>query len=257
MDNDLKQKATAMMAAAATAATETRVQKLAKMMEARRDEFGEVIRNQITPQRFIRLVFGAFRKNPKLIECTDISIVSALMDCAAIGLEPNTPLGEAWIIPYRNKRSGVVECQLQIGYQGYLRLLYDSGHIRDVTAKEVCANDKFIYEEGTTKSVLHVCATSGRGPVLGYYAIIRTTDGGEYIEYMTTDEIAQTEARSKSRDEGPWQTDRDMMARKTVLKKCMKYAPKFTPQVRELIKHEENFEPVEPVEPVEAVEAVE
>lgn len=33
----------------------------------------------------------------------------ALMNAAQLGVEPNTPLGQAYLIPYKNK--GALECQ--------------------------------------------------------------------------------------------------------------------------------------------------
>lgn len=51
-----------------------------------------------------------------------MSFLAALMNAAQLGLEPNTPLGQAYLIPYKNK--SVLECQFQIGYKGLIDLAY-------------------------------------------------------------------------------------------------------------------------------------
>lgn len=47
-----------------------------------------------------------------------MSFLSAMMNAAQLGLEPNTPLGQAYLILFKNK--GVFECQFQIGYKGLI-----------------------------------------------------------------------------------------------------------------------------------------
>ena len=41
-----------------------------------------------------------------------------MMQAAQLGVEPNTPLGQAYLIPYRNH--GILECQFQLGTRGSL-----------------------------------------------------------------------------------------------------------------------------------------
>lgn len=69
----------------------------------------------ITPERFMRMVLTALSTTPKLAQCTRDSFLGAMMQAAQLGLEPNTPLGQAYLIPYNNRKKGVVECQFQIG----------------------------------------------------------------------------------------------------------------------------------------------
>lgn len=66
------------------------------------------------------------------------------MQAAQLGVEPNTPLGQAYLIPYRNH--GQLECQFQLGYKGLIDLAYRSGEITSISAHEVCENDDFEYE---------------------------------------------------------------------------------------------------------------
>ena len=67
---------------------------------------------------------------------------------------------------------------------------------------------------------------SDRGAIIGYYAVYHTTDDGYSFIFMTDDEITTfAKSKSKTYNFGPWQTDREAMAKKTVIKQLLKYAP--------------------------------
>ena len=88
-------------------------------------EIKKALPSVITPERFTRMVFTALSSNPTLQECTPQSFLGAMMQSAQLGLEPNTPIGQAYLIPYRNH--GRQECQFQLGYKGLIDLAYRSG----------------------------------------------------------------------------------------------------------------------------------
>ena len=94
-------------------------------------EIAKALPSVMTPDRFTRMMLSAVSATPKLAECTPKSFLGAMMNAAQLGLEPNTPLGQAYILPYSNK--GVMEAQFQIGYKGLIDLAYRSGEV-DFTA---------------------------------------------------------------------------------------------------------------------------
>lgn len=195
-------------------------------------QIGKALPTVLTPERFTRIVLTALSSNRQLQECTPPSFLGAMMQAAQLGLEPNTPLGQAYLIPYRNH--GVLECQFQIGYKGLLALFYRSGG-KDLQAHEVHENDTFEYELGLEPKLRHVPALTDRGPVILYYAVYHTKDGGSGFAVMSVDDIkAHMHQFSKAAGKGfsPWSTNFDEMAKKTVIKKVLKYAPMATDFVR-------------------------
>ena len=178
----------------------------------------------MTPERFSRITLSALSANPKLKECTPQSFLGAMMTAAQLGLEPNTPLGQAYLIPFRNH--GRMECQFQLGYKGLIDLAYRSGEVSIIQAHTVYENDDFQYELGLDPTLRHVPARSNRGKPIFYYAIFKTKTGGYGFQVMSIEDV-NTHAKqySKSYSNGPWQTNFDEMAKKTVLKKVLKYAP--------------------------------
>lgn len=189
-------------------------------------EIAKALPSVLTPERFTRIVTSALSATPKLAETTPQSFLGAMMTAAQLGLEPNTPLGQAYLLPYKNK--GVLECQFQLGYKGLIDLAYRSGEVSIIQAHEVCENDEFSYEFGLDPKLQHKPATHERGEVYCYYAMFRTKDGGFGFEVMSKEAIqahAQKYSQSYGSDFSPWKSNFDEMAKKTVLKRVLKYAP--------------------------------
>lgn len=190
-------------------------------------QFARALPAVITPERFSRIVLTAVRNNPRLGECDRASFFAAVMQSAQLGLEPNTPLGQAYLIPFWNGKKKVYECQFQIGYKGLIDLAYRSGEVSIIQAQAVHANDTFIYELGLEAKLVHKPLMEGdRGEAIAYYAIFKMKNGGENFAVMSRNDVVKfAQKYSKAYTDGPWQTNFDAMAKKTVLKQVLKYAP--------------------------------
>ena len=202
-------------------------------------EIKKALPNTITPERFTRIVLSAISNNKDLQACTPQSFLAGMMNAAQLGLEPNTPLGQAYLIPYRNH--GTLEAQFQIGYKGLIDLAYRSGQVRTIYAEEVCENDEFEYELGLNPRLIHKPASENRGKPIYYYAVFKLVNGGEGFAVMSKDDIDKHRDRfSKAAKAGysPWSTNYDEMAKKTVIKKVLKYAPLSTDVMRSIAQDE-------------------
>ena len=183
-------------------------------------EISKALPSVMTPERFTRIALSAVSNMPKLSECTPQSFIGAMMNAAQLGLEPNTPLGQAYLIPYGK------QCQFQIGYKGLIDLAYRSGEVAIVQAHTVYENDTFEYELGLNPVLKHKPASGERGKAVAYYAMFKLTNGGYGFNVMNRDDMdAHARKYSKTFSNGPWQTNFDEMAKKTVLKAALKYAP--------------------------------
>jgi recombination protein RecT len=220
MANNMIQSKTAEMQ---QAPAKTTMQQYIKSMEG---EIKKALPSVLTPERFTRMVLSALSTNPKLGTCTPNSFLAAMMAAAQLGLEPNTPLGQAYLLPYNNK--GNMEVQFQLGYKGLIDLAYRSGEVEIVQAHIVYANDTFEYQYGLDPKLVHIPADSDRGDPVKVYAMFRTKSGGSGFDVMSMDDVRAHAAKySKAYGTGfsPWKTNFEEMAKKTVLKKVLKYAP--------------------------------
>lgn len=188
-------------------------------------EIQKALPKTITAERFTRIALSALSSNPDLANCTPKSFLASLMNSAQLGLEVNSPLGLAYLIPYKNK--GQLECQFQLGYLGMVELAHRAG--TSVTAEAVYENDEFEYELGMNPRLIHKPAMKNRGHIIAYYATWKNSDmRAEGFVVMSKEDIENHAKRfSKSYNSAfsPWQTSFDMMAKKTCLKQALKYAP--------------------------------
>lgn len=189
-------------------------------------EFAKALPKVLTPERFTRIALTALSNTPKLYECTKWSFMGALMNAAQLGLEVNTVLGQAYLIPYFNGKTKKLECQFQIGYKGLIDLAYRSGEVAMIQANIVYESDVYEYELGLNPVLKHVPALKNRGEMLGAYAVFHLKNGGKSFVAMSKEEIDNHAKKfSKTYTNGPWQTNFEEMAKKTVLKQLLKYAP--------------------------------
>lgn len=211
----------------------THTKTLQSLILAMKPQIMKALPKVITPERFTRIVLTAISKTPALADCTPQSFLGAMMQAAQLGLEPNTPLGQAYLIPYQNHDR--LECQFQLGYKGLIDLAYRSGEVLDIQAHAVHEHDAFEYELGLETRLKHVPAMQDRGPVVAYYAVYHTRAGGYGVEVMSVADVRQYAAKyskGAKKARGPWATNFDAMAKKTVVKQALKYAPIATELMR-------------------------
>jgi recombination protein RecT len=200
-----------------------------------RGEFARAI-GGATPQeqqkraeRFARVCVTAFRQNPKLQQCTAGSILGAMMVCAQLDLEPNTPSGLAYLIPYGR------ECQFQVGYKGLLQLMYRSGAIASFNADVVYRGELerglFRYTSGIHPNIEHEIdlldnsARSGEPKdIVAAYAAVTLKSGEPVMRLVTKKEIDQARVQG-GRNSPAWRDHYAAMAIKTAIKRLAQWLP--------------------------------
>jgi recombination protein RecT len=128
-------------------------------------------------------------------------------------------LGHAYLIPYGR------ECQFIIGYRGMIDLARRSGEIQSIFSEVVYSNDEFRFEFGLDEKLKHIPARGERGEFVAAYMVAKFKDGGHLIQVMFKNEIDKIRKRSKAANNGPWVTDYDEMAKKTIIRRGFKYLP--------------------------------
>lgn len=208
-------------------------------------QFKMALGKAIDPERFTRIALTIVRQNPKLMQCSSMSLLGALMQSAQLGLEPNI-LGQSYIIPYNNK--GRMEAQFQIGYKGLLKLFYNSENALSIQAQEVYENDDFEFEYGLNPKLFHKPALENRGNVIAYYAVAKLKNGAEGFAVMSKADLEKFSKQYSESLKGkypqlsPWTTEFDEMAKKTVIKKVLKYMPLSTERFINMDETIKNFD---------------
>ena len=203
---------------------------LAQLVSDMKPEIARALPRHMTPDRMARIATTALRQNPKLGQCTPDSFLGALMTAAQLGLEPNTPMGECYLVPYRNKNRETNRfedvCTYIQGYRGLVQLAYRSGQVATVKGQVVHQKDQFDFEEGLNGFLRHKRSPDDDpGPVIWVYATVELKNGGSNFVVMTKAEVERIRARSRAAESGPWVTDWEAMAKKTALKQLSKWMP--------------------------------
>lgn len=196
------------------------------MVKVLEPEIRRALPTVLTPERFTRMALSAINNTPELAGCTPMSFIAALMNAAQLGLEPNTPLGQAYLIPYKNK--GTLECQFQLGYKGLIDLAYRTGQIQIIQAQAVREYDCFEYQYGLDSRLVHRPGEGERGEITFIYGLFRLSNGGYGFEVSSKtdmDAFASRYSKSFGSKYSPWIECYEDMAKKTVIKRALKYAP--------------------------------
>ena len=199
---------------------------VAEFFAANKQSIEAVLPRHINADRMLKVALGAIRQVPKLMECTVESLFGAVIQCAQLGLEPNTPMGFAHLIPYQNRKANRTDVQVIIGYRGLIDLARRSGQIVSIAAHAVYDRDDFEFAYGLDEQLVHRPAMGERGEILAFYAVAKLVGGGHAFEVMSRADVDRIKASTQSRGEyGPWKTNYEEMGRKTVTRRLFKYLP--------------------------------
>lgn len=184
----------------------------------------DVIPKNFEPKRLFRLMESECRKTPALKTCELRSLLGCFIEASQLGLEIGSALGHAYLIPF-NTKNGMI-CQLIPGYRGLLDLVRRSGQLKSVSAFVVYQKDLFDFEFGMEPKCVHKPSMiADPGPVVYAYAVAHMVNGGAQFAVMSKREIDGIRARSRAGRSGPWVTDYEEMAKKTVLRRLCKLLP--------------------------------
>ena len=181
---------------------------------------------------FINNLTAVVANDAKLQACEPVTLMYAALKATALRLPLDPNLGQAYIIPYKNNRERKTEAQFQIGWKGFIQLAIRSGQFQAINTTDIREGEMQGYNLMTGEVNVQAVPNRESKPVVGYLAYFKLTNGFAKSLYMTAEEIEQHATRysqsyrGKYKDSSLWATDKDAMAKKTVLKLLLnRYAP--------------------------------
>jgi recombination protein RecT len=208
-------------AALARTAAPTPERNILALLDRMAPEVEKALPAMMDAERFTRVVTTELRRNPSLFECSPESLLGAMMLSAQLGLEPG-PLGHVYLVPYKR------QVEFIIGYKGLVALAYRSGMLKDVQALTVHEGDHFEMERRTKWHIVHRQAPpADRGAAVCWYAVANLVGGGTVANRLWPEEVEARRKRSAAGrvGKGPWESDYDAMARKSVIRSMAPYLP--------------------------------
>lgn len=200
-------------------------------------ELAMVLPAHISEERFRRVAMTAVQMTPGLLECTPQSVFAACLNCAKDGLLPDGK--EAALVKFRNKDGDV--CQYMPMVRGLIKLARQSGEVATLSAQVVYEKDEWHIDHASGERPRHLPYHDGPpGKVRLAYAIATFKDGTFQVEVMRRDEIEKVRNVSRAKNSGPWVDWFEEMARKTVLRRLMKYLS-LSPEVQRAIEQDDKL----------------
>jgi recombination protein RecT len=189
-------------------------------------------------ERWARTAISTYRLSGSLSKCDPRSVMAAVFQVAQLGLEINPALGEAYLVPFKDK------CQVIPGYLGLMKLARNSGFVADIYGHEVREKDSFRMKLGLERKLEHtpLCLEGGfpapeeeRGAVVGFYAVAVLRSGVSTFAAMSRKEVERVrnlspgyQVAKRLGKESVWDTDFVAMGLKTVIRRLCKFLPKST-----------------------------
>ena len=217
------------------------LEELLVMPETQQEIARSLPQGKAATDRMLRIYLTALRTTRNLIRCTTDSFLGCILQAGQLGLEPNTPLQQIFLIPRRNKKREewerqkkmpareIYECSLIVGYQGMIELSMRSRKLSAITAECVREGDYFKRRLGLNAVLDHEPSDDAdreTKPVTYAWALAELTNGGKPWRSLSRAQIEARRARSSTPNEGPWMTDYEAMACKSAIRALWKVLPK-------------------------------
>lgn len=215
-----------------------KVDQLLPKIEIKMSEMG-LKPEQIKQEALFALQILNDPKNKFLQSATTDSVLTSIINIAAIGLTLNPVVEEAYIIPRKkkvNKNNWIVEAHLEPSYKGMINLIVKSGLVTNISSNVVYSGDSFDCDLGnnTLSHKPYYLVNKQKGDKVCAYAIGFLPNGGKQIEIMPINEIYEIRNTSESykaeingkAKTSIWSTYEDEMIKKTLIKRLSKKFPR-------------------------------
>ena len=167
---------------------------------------------------FMASIISLYNSDTNFSKVDGYSVVNSALMAATLDLPINKEFGVAWIIPYGKS------AQFQVGYKGFIQLALRTGQYQKLNVIPVYDGQLKRFNPLTEDIELNFDEpiVDGEKKIIGYAFYMRLINGFEKTIYWTRKEVEEHGKRfSKTYNNGPWKTDFDAMAKKTVLKNSL------------------------------------
>ena len=196
--------------------------------EAVKDQINKVVGGK-NGEKFVTAIVSAVNTNPALAECTNTSILSGALLGHSLNLSPSPQLGQYYLVPFKNNKSGVTEAQFQLGYKGYIQLAIRSGQYKKLNVLAIKEGELRSFDplnEEIDVKLIEDEEEREQAKTIGYYAMFEYTNGFRKAIYwsktkMEAHALKYSKGYQAKKGYTFWEKDFDGMAYKTMLRQLI------------------------------------
>ena len=180
-------------------------------------------------QTFTSSLISAYSTNPALRECEMGSVVSAALLGESLNLSPSPQLGNFYMVPFKDTKSGTTKATFVLGWKGYYQLALRSGQYKNIDAVAV--------KEGELKSYNPITGSVELEPIedprerekaktIGYFAFFELLNGFRKEMYWSKERMEEhalkySKGYKAKKGYTFWEKDFDVMAIKTMYRQLI------------------------------------
>ena len=178
---------------------------------------------------FTSSLISAVSTNPQLSECNGMTIISAALLGESLKLSPSPQLGQYYMVPFKDNKTGTKKATFQLGWKGYYQLALRSGQYKRIDAVPIKEGELKEYNEITGDIQLDPITDPiqrEHAKTTGYYAYFELLNGFKKSMYWSKEKM---EAHAEKYSMGYrahkgytfWEKDFDAMALKTMYRQLI------------------------------------
>lgn len=176
--------------------------------------------------QFMTSILSLYNNDQALKEADPVSVIQSAMMAASLDLPIEKNFGYAWIIGYKDWKTGKTIAQFQMGYKGYIQLALRSNQYKKINVIPVYEGEKILFDRLTEEFELDYDKRISDA-VIGYAAYFELLSGFKKTIYWPKEQVEQhrqkfNKAKDKTSMNNVWRDDYDAMAMKTVLTYLLK-----------------------------------
>jgi recombination protein RecT len=210
-----------------------------EVVERMRPELVKSLRDDAAVDILTRHYMTAIRLNPQLQECTQDSLLAALLLSAQVRMEPG-PLNHVALVPYRG------ECVWMLMYVGIIELARRSERVAGLMSRVVWDCDEYVLpwvDERGEHFSLRPGPEDQRGDREGVLVTWKEKAGGSWVARAlwcppSRVERAKQASPAARKGSGPWTTDETAMWAKTGIRYARPWLP-LSPDAGYAMQHDE------------------
>ncbi|HZK84879.1 MAG TPA: recombinase RecT [Desulfosporosinus sp.] len=211
----------------------------------------EGVLKERAPQ-FVTSLVSMANITPSLKNCVPETLMYCGLKAASLNLPLDNNLGFAYAIPFKRKVKNdknvvtgeVTEAQFMLGYRAFVQLgqrtgLYKVMNVIDIHKGELISWDPFteVLELELNKDLVY----RAKLDVIGYAGVFELMNGFKKVSYWPKERVtAHAQRFSKTFNNGPWQSDFNAMARKTVLKDMLNHWGPMSTEIAQAVKFDQS-----------------
>lgn len=200
----------------------------------------DAVKNQINEvvggkngKRFISSIVSAVGNNPTLQECQNSSIVSAALLGESLNLSPSPQLGQYYMVPFKDNKTGTKVAQFQLGYKGYIQLAIRSGQYKKLNVLAIKKGELIRFDPLNEDIEVNLISDENereKAETIGYYAMFEYVNGFRKAMYWSKEKmkahaVKYSQGYASDLKKGTkwtfWSKDFDGMAYKTMLRQII------------------------------------